>query len=104
LALALPSSILVDVEHAHHDLQPPTPASMSQREAYQFPSSTSGQIYGYDAAATPAPKVAYICGDCAAKVYLDKEDKIRCSQCGHRVLYKERTKRRAQADIKSRLR
>jgi len=77
---------------------------MSQREAYQFPSSTSGQIYGYDAAATPAPKVAYICGDCAAKVYLDKEDKIRCSQCGHRVLYKERTKRRAQADIKSRLR
>lgn len=37
--------------------------------------------------------VTYICGDCAAKVSLRRQDPIRCKECGHRVLYKERTNR-----------
>jgi DNA-directed RNA polymerase I, II, and III subunit RPABC4 len=37
--------------------------------------------------------VQYSCGDCAAKVLLKRGDPIRCVNCGHRVLYKERTNR-----------
>ena len=39
------------------------------------------------------PSTQYLCGDCNAKVQLKKGDPIRCKECGHRVLYKERTKR-----------
>ena len=39
------------------------------------------------------PITQYLCGDCNAKVQLKKGDPIRCKECGHRVLYKERTKR-----------
>ncbi|KAK5073875.1 DNA-directed RNA polymerase core subunit rpc10 [Lithohypha guttulata] len=67
---------------------------MSQREAYQFPSSSGGAGTGYAGYDTATgPKVTYICGECSAKVPLEKEDKVRCPSCGHRVLYKERTKR-----------
>jgi len=37
--------------------------------------------------------VQYLCGDCAHKVVLSKGDPIRCTNCGYRVLYKERTNR-----------
>ncbi len=39
------------------------------------------------------PTIQYLCGECNAKVQLKKGDPIRCKDCGHRVLYKERTKR-----------
>lgn len=39
------------------------------------------------------PITQYLCGDCNSKVQLKKGDPIRCKECGHRVLYKERTKR-----------
>jgi len=43
---------------------------------------------------TPFDKpVQYTCGDCASKVQLKRGDPIRCVNCGHRVLYKERTNR-----------
>jgi DNA-directed RNA polymerase I, II, and III subunit RPABC4 len=37
--------------------------------------------------------VQYVCGDCAFKVLLRRGDPIRCTDCGYRVLYKERTNR-----------
>jgi DNA-directed RNA polymerase I, II, and III subunit RPABC4 len=37
--------------------------------------------------------VTYLCGDCAFRVSLSKGDPIRCTSCGYRVLYKERTNR-----------
>lgn len=37
--------------------------------------------------------VKYICANCATKVTLNKADTVRCKECGHRVLYKERTRR-----------
>jgi DNA-directed RNA polymerases I, II, and III subunit RPABC4 len=37
--------------------------------------------------------VKYICANCASKVSLNKGDPVRCKECGHRVLYKERTRR-----------
>lgn len=71
----------------------------SQREAYQLPSQSTGfNQFGSGYAATEAsagPTVQYVCGECAAKVSLGRGDVIRCSMCGHRVLYKERTKRYA---------
>jgi DNA-directed RNA polymerases I, II, and III subunit RPABC4 len=83
-----------------------------QREAYQLPSQRDSSIAGSGAqqqnstgaAYTPSygggvtdssvsSSVTYVCGECASKVALNLGDAIRCKECGHRVLYKERTKR-----------
>lgn len=77
-----------------------------QREAYQVPTLQPGSGGGTTTTTTTAygisssgqdssggPTTQYLCGDCAAKVHLKKGDPIRCKECGHRVLYKERTKR-----------
>ena len=70
---------------------------MSQREAYVAP--TTGTT-NFDVGATGTitstdlePLTQYLCGECSAKVQLKKGDPIRCKECGHRILYKERTKR-----------
>ncbi|KAJ9627860.1 DNA-directed RNA polymerase core subunit rpc10 [Taxawa tesnikishii (nom. ined.)] len=44
--------------------------------------------------------VAYLCGDCDTKVTLKRGDPIRCKDCGHRVLYKERTSRMIQFEAR----
>ncbi|KZM22798.1 DNA binding [Ascochyta rabiei] len=41
-----------------------------------------------------ARTVHYKCGDCDQDVPLKRGEPIRCRQCGHRVLYKQRTNRR----------
>lgn len=75
---------------------------MSSHEAYVPPSSQTFQPGSTFGAASGAggsaldPRSApmeYTCADCAAKVVLRKGDQIRCRECGHRVLYKQRTKR-----------
>ncbi|KAL8666594.1 MAG: hypothetical protein Q9202_001392 [Teloschistes flavicans] len=60
------------------------------REAYAPPQSAFNT-----APAEPAVGLTtqYICGDCNQKVLLKQGDPIRCKECGHRILYKERTKR-----------
>lgn len=76
------------------------------REAYQVPDldgpsamdlggSTAINAAGSATAglALDGPSVKYLCGDCNSKVSLKRGDQIRCKDCGHRVLYKERTKR-----------
>ncbi|KAI9735153.1 MAG: DNA-directed RNA polymerase core subunit rpc10 [Cirrosporium novae-zelandiae] len=70
------------------------------REQYQVPNTSSfgaGSQVMYDQA---GPTVTYLCGDCAAKVPLKKGDPIRCKECGHRILYKERTKRMVQFEAR----
>ncbi|CDK24208.1 unnamed protein product [Kuraishia capsulata CBS 1993] len=37
--------------------------------------------------------VKYVCASCAHTFSLNKNDAVRCKECGHRVLYKARTKR-----------
>ncbi|ODQ67515.1 DNA-directed RNA polymerase II subunit K [Nadsonia fulvescens var. elongata DSM 6958] len=44
--------------------------------------------------------VRYICASCAAKVTLSRNDPVRCKECGHRVLYKERTRRMVQFEAR----
>ncbi len=38
--------------------------------------------------------VEYRCGDCGARNIIKGGDPVRCRQCGFRILYKTRTKRR----------
>ncbi|KIW13211.1 hypothetical protein PV08_08398 [Exophiala spinifera] len=74
---------------------------MSGRETYQPPSYGGGFASGVAAnEAIGGPAVQYVCGECAAKVSLTKGDAIRCNMCGHRVLYKERTKRMVQFEAR----
>ncbi|KAH7388727.1 DNA directed RNA polymerase, partial [Pyrenochaeta sp. MPI-SDFR-AT-0127] len=40
-----------------------------------------------------ARTVHYKCGDCDQDVPLKRGEPIRCRNCGHRVLYKQRTNR-----------
>jgi DNA-directed RNA polymerase I, II, and III subunit RPABC4 len=64
-------------------------------------SSTNPTYGSYNAAAaTDAPAidanartVHYKCGDCDQDVPLKRGEPIRCRNCGHRVLYKQRTNR-----------
>ena len=80
---------------------------MSSQEAYVPP--TAGSSFGAGAAMggsgggaggasfassfQEGPTTQYMCGDCASQIGLKKGDPIRCKECGHRILYKERTKR-----------
>lgn len=72
------------------------------REAYQVPSMGAQTAFGEGGFSTAAagtttaaetPSSVYVCGECSARVPLKRGDQIRCKDCGHRVLYKERTKR-----------
>lgn len=70
-----------------------------QRETYAPPTLTgagSSQTAGGSAFRMDddvGPVTQYLCGECNNKVKLKKGDPIRCVECGHRVLYKERTTR-----------
>ncbi|KAL3476357.1 DNA directed RNA polymerase [Aspergillus californicus] len=73
------------------------------REAYQVPSLGGGNGFSNDTAGSGSmdgPVVAYLCGECNARVSLKRGDQIRCKECGHRVLYKERTKRMVQFEAR----
>jgi DNA-directed RNA polymerase I, II, and III subunit RPABC4 len=66
---------------------------MSQQQ-YQVPAGSAVAIPSRDATfSSEGVAINYLCGDCNAKVPLKRGDPIRCKECGHRVLYKERTKR-----------
>ncbi|KAJ5638135.1 RNA polymerase archaeal subunit P/eukaryotic subunit RPC10 [Penicillium odoratum] len=72
------------------------------REAYQVPSSVGNQnAFSNDGGmAIEVPSVVYLCGECSARVPIKRGDQIRCKDCGHRVLYKERTKRMVQFEAR----
>ncbi|KAJ5183604.1 DNA directed RNA polymerase [Penicillium capsulatum] len=70
------------------------------REAYQVPSMGGGNEGAFGSMAIDSPTVEYICGECSAQVALKRGDPIRCKDCGHRVLYKGRTKRMVQFEAR----
>jgi DNA-directed RNA polymerase I, II, and III subunit RPABC4 len=90
-------------------------SSQPQREAYTLPTTsqttttqttsttnayntfTSGLSAGDSSS---GPLTQYLCGECNSKVSLARGDAIRCKECGHRVLYKERTKRMVQFEAR----
>uniref|UniRef100_A0A7N2MRP3 Uncharacterized protein n=1 Tax=Quercus lobata TaxID=97700 RepID=A0A7N2MRP3_QUELO len=44
----------------------------------------------------PPEQVNYICGDCGMENTLKPGDVIQCRECGYRILYKKRTRRKPQ--------
>lgn len=42
----------------------------------------------------PTLQAGYFCGSCGAQQDLEPNNAIRCSQCGYRILYKTRERRR----------
>ncbi|EPY52200.1 DNA-directed RNA polymerase I [Schizosaccharomyces cryophilus OY26] len=42
----------------------------------------------------------YLCADCGAKNTIQAKEVIRCRECGHRVMYKMRTKRMVQFEAR----
>jgi DNA-directed RNA polymerases I, II, and III subunit RPABC4 len=67
----------------------------SQQEAYVPPSGSTNFGAGGNTglAENFDPITTYLCAECSSKVQLKKGDPIRCKECGHRILYKERTRR-----------
>ena len=68
-----------------------------------FPAPTTGGTASSQTTATAATTTApaavtrgveYRCGDCGARNVIKAGDPVRCRQCGFRILYKMRTKRR----------
>ncbi|EPT03553.1 hypothetical protein FOMPIDRAFT_10896, partial [Fomitopsis schrenkii] len=43
--------------------------------------------------AAPRQEMEYLCADCGAKNEIRSREPIRCRECGHRIMYKKRTKR-----------
>ncbi|KZS98900.1 hypothetical protein SISNIDRAFT_447727 [Sistotremastrum niveocremeum HHB9708] len=56
---------------------------------------------GYNAPAHESkPDMEYICADCGANNTLKSRDLIRCRECGHRIMYKKRTRRMVQFEAR----
>ncbi|KAL0488039.1 DNA-directed RNA polymerases II, IV and V subunit 12 [Acrasis kona] len=61
----------------------------------------SGNARPQQQAAPPQPsRVLYICGLCGQENAIKPEDAIRCRECGYRIMYKKRTKRKIQFEAR----
>ena len=72
--------------------------AQGQGTSYQYSQNASTLITSPPLA--DGPKITYRCGECGLPVQLVKGDSIRCTHCGHRVLYKERTGRMVQYEAR----
>ncbi|KAJ6629164.1 DNA directed RNA polymerase [Mycena sp. CBHHK59/15] len=61
----------------------------------QTQNSNPPQSGRYGAGFAPPPREAmeYNCADCGATNEIKSREPIRCRECGHRIMYKKRTKR-----------
>ncbi|KAI0031770.1 DNA directed RNA polymerase [Vararia minispora EC-137] len=48
----------------------------------------------------PRQEMEYLCADCGAKNEIKPREPIRCRECGHRIMYKKRTKRMVQFEAR----
>jgi len=48
----------------------------------------------------PRQDMEYLCADCGAKNDIKPREPIRCRECGHRIMYKKRTKRMVQFEAR----
>ncbi|KAI0692649.1 DNA directed RNA polymerase [Cytidiella melzeri] len=48
----------------------------------------------------PRQDMIYLCADCNAKNEIKPREPIRCRECGHRIMYKNRTKRMVQFEAR----
>ncbi|KAH7887918.1 DNA-directed RNA polymerase I [Phlebopus sp. FC_14] len=61
--------------------------------------NTSGGV-GAGFAPNPRQDMEYICADCGARNEIKSREPIRCRECGHRIMYKKRTKRMVQFEAR----
>lgn len=76
------------------------PQAIMSREGFVAPSAVN---LGNAASGIQAIKnygVRYVCAQCAVNFTLSPKDPVRCKECGHRVLYKARTKRMVQFEAR----
>lgn len=71
---------------------------MSNREGFVPAANASAAAGGFSSVKSYGVK--YICAYCAATFTLGKNEAIRCKDCGHRVIYKARTKRMVQFEAR----
>ncbi|KAJ7368148.1 DNA-directed RNA polymerase I [Mycena olivaceomarginata] len=48
----------------------------------------------------PKEAMDYNCADCGATNEIKSREPIRCRECGHRIMYKKRTKRMVQFEAR----
>ncbi|KAF8542714.1 DNA directed RNA polymerase [Trichophaea hybrida] len=70
---------------------------MSTRDSYAPPASSGDRSYQQTAATAT---MHYLCAECGVKVGINKGEPIRCKECGHRILYKQRTRRMVQFEAR----
>ncbi|OBZ76430.1 DNA-directed RNA polymerases I, II, and III subunit RPABC4 [Grifola frondosa] len=63
-----------------------------------FSNPGPGQQSGF--APPPRQEMEYLCADCGAKNEIRSREPIRCRECGHRIMYKKRTKRMVQFEAR----
>ncbi|KAI6035208.1 DNA directed RNA polymerase [Pisolithus orientalis] len=66
-------------------------------QPYQSGAPSAG---GADFLPRPRQEMEYICADCGAKNEIKSREPIRCRECGHRIMYKKRTKRMVQFEAR----
>ncbi|KAL1666095.1 DNA directed RNA polymerase [Schizophyllum commune] len=62
--------------------------------------SGGGQSGGFMSQAPPKEDMAYLCADCGTETTIKAREPIRCRECGHRIMYKKRTKRMVQFEAR----
>ncbi|KAG4306305.1 hypothetical protein PORY_000293 [Pneumocystis oryctolagi] len=70
-----------------------------QREAYKPSILADQSIEAAQFTARPV-QMSYLCADCGAINQIQTREVIRCRECGHRVMYKQRTKRMIQFEAR----
>ncbi|KAG7448450.1 uncharacterized protein BT62DRAFT_1003164 [Guyanagaster necrorhizus] len=70
---------------------------MSQQQ--QFGSAPASQPT-YSLPPLLSKDMEYLCADCGAKNEIKTREPIRCRECGHRIMYKKRTKRMVQFEAR----
>jgi len=64
------------------------------------PTLPGERSYGAPVSGATAASMHYLCAECGVKVGINKGEPIRCKECGHRILYKQRTRRMVQFEAR----
>ncbi|KAK9481414.1 DNA directed RNA polymerase [Lipomyces japonicus] len=70
------------------------------RESFVPPTAQFSSSAATGRAVQPVSAITYLCANCAAPNTLNRNDPVRCRECGHRVLYKQRTRRMVQFEAR----
>ncbi|KAG9305889.1 hypothetical protein G9A89_016541 [Geosiphon pyriformis] len=64
------------------------------REQYQGPSASNNRT------TQQQQQMHYLCADCGVDNEIKPKEPLRCKECGHRIMYKMRTKRMVQFEAR----